>query len=367
MGRIGAVDAARGTAMLFVMLAHFSEACLATATGPTRQVLGRVTTIASPTFMTLSGLLLGILYATHRESFAVVRNRLVDRALFLLLVGHALIAVAFSFMGGGPALHRVFITDAIAVSLIAGSWVIQRLGPGARLALGGALVAGTWACFLAWPLEGESWRHELQLVLTGAHDPAHRHWNYSLVPWFGVYLMASALGERVGQRLSAGDPAGGMQLVRAAGVAALAVGGGVMVAHARLERLLEPSSGWDGRLIALADWDQKFPPGPAYLLPYAGLGLLGLAGLAALERRRAFAWGRRWAMRFGRHSLFLFILQYWVFYGPVRALHPPAPAWWPASFALIVAAMAAAVWAWEARDGGRLLTVGYGRRASRAG
>ena len=87
--RLQAIDAARGVAMLFVLLSHFASVQFAMAAdAPLQQSLWRVSMVASPTFVLISGMMMGFLYETRRSSFGPVRDKLVDRALFLLTIGH---------------------------------------------------------------------------------------------------------------------------------------------------------------------------------------------------------------------------------------------------------------------------------------
>ena len=82
--------------MLFVLLSHFSSAYFKGQ--PDRfwpALLYRIGMIASPTFTIVSGMLLGYLFSTTGSRFADIRTKLIDRSLFLLTVGHVLIAGAF--------------------------------------------------------------------------------------------------------------------------------------------------------------------------------------------------------------------------------------------------------------------------------
>src|SRR5512135_1735050 len=101
-GRIHAIDAARGTAMLFVFLSHFAlvyiwrsgEIRLAT-------LMYDVAMIASPTFMLISGIMLGYLYRTHPDDFARIRVNYLYRGLFLLTVGRLIIFGSHIVYAGG--------------------------------------------------------------------------------------------------------------------------------------------------------------------------------------------------------------------------------------------------------------------------
>ena len=85
---------------------------------------------------------------------------------------------------------------------------------------------------------------------------------------------------------------------------------------------------------------QKQPPSPAYLGVHAGLGLLLLCGLLAVDARAAL---RRWLAvpaAVGRASLAVFIAQYFLYFTALRSWSPGYSTWWPllllASLALVI-------------------------------
>src|SRR6185436_18701477 len=121
-GRVQALDATRGIAMLFVCISHFSASYFGRLreSGIPTSALEHVALIASPTFVTLSGLLLGFLARTRPRDSVALRAKLVDRGLFMLTAGHLLIVVAHIPIAGGlgPALEWGFITDVIAIGLL---------------------------------------------------------------------------------------------------------------------------------------------------------------------------------------------------------------------------------------------------------
>src|SRR5687767_2506611 len=68
--RLRGIDAARGAAMAFVCLSHFGLEYFRPFGGATAQVtMYRIGMVASPTFMLISGMMLGLLYGSRREEF----------------------------------------------------------------------------------------------------------------------------------------------------------------------------------------------------------------------------------------------------------------------------------------------------------
>ena len=67
--RVQFLDAARGSAMFFVLLSHFGFAFFPNQSDPLPTAMRFIGMVASPTFMVLSGLILGFLYRTSPGSF----------------------------------------------------------------------------------------------------------------------------------------------------------------------------------------------------------------------------------------------------------------------------------------------------------
>ena len=68
-GRLQFIDAARGSAMFFVLLSHFAFTYFSAAES-TGAVMTLVGMIASPTFMIINGTLLGMVYHTRPRALS---------------------------------------------------------------------------------------------------------------------------------------------------------------------------------------------------------------------------------------------------------------------------------------------------------
>jgi hypothetical protein len=103
---------------------------------------------------------------------------------------------------------------------------------------------------------------------------------------------------------------------------------------------------------------QKLPPTPVYFAWFGGCGMLLVSTILWLVKHGRAAWFIRAAAVLGRASLFVFILQFYVYYVAFHLLALPYTPMWPAyllgSIALI---WLAARW-WDARGLQRYLTVG---------
>jgi hypothetical protein len=344
--------------MAFVCVAHFGFSYFA-LNGAHRAewafyAIGR---IASPTFMLISGVVLGFLYALHRGEFAVLRDRLIDRGIFLLTITHVLIAGAHAAVPGGIpiALLSGVITDTIGFNLILGALLITRTSPSRRVLISAIVYAAAWTLVFVWQPRA-TWLEVVKQVLIGSTRVLDTTWDFDcpLVPWFAFYFAASTLGERLGMLHLAGDPARMKTLVTR-----LAAGG--MACGAGFGALLLAGGRWMPATISVLDVlrspMQKNPPSPAYFALYGGIGLLMLRVFLEIDRTESA--GVEIATMVGQTSLFAFVIEYYVYFSVLYPLHLGYAFAWPLYFATSVAVVAAACALWRRQGYNRLLTVGY--------
>lgn len=332
--RLQAVDAMRGTAMLLVFVSHFADTFFVAAT-ETRlhlelQVLGY---LATPSFMLLSGLMLGLLLERRREDFAPVRRALQRRGVFLLTLGHVLIALAKLPSQQSPwdALRQLEVTDTIGLALLLGPLLVPQLTARVRLALAASAYGVSQLLVFTWVPEG-TLAQVTKDALLGIWGPRHvLLYGFPFVPWLALYLAGSTLGEWLARQLAAGRwelVSRGLQRL-ALGLGTLAVAGLSAYAVVRWEM----GRGASGSLLAALRHEasplSKMPPGPTYLALYCGLGLALLALLLKAERAGRLRHAVRWAAMLGRHSLLAFIAQFFVYYSLLPALRPASSAAWP--------------------------------------
>lgn len=340
--------------MALVCLSHFTPAWFPSMElpGPQRW-LGVVTLVASPTFVLLSGLLLGWRFRSAPDRFPRFRARLLDRAVFLLTVGHLAIAASHlrRMSVGGEQPMLVVLTDVIAVALLVGPAVVARFGVRGRLAVAAPLYAAAWGLVLAWtPPEGVA--RVVKAVLVGLRPSEGDIGGYCVpvLPWLAVYLAATCVGDLLARR-SEGRDLLDCPLLWRAGVAAMAV--------AVLQRVLVlglVDQGVEQLAMSSVTW-QKLPPGPAYLLFNGGAGLVMLAFLAQLRRVAAGEAATRWLALLGRHSAAVFIAQFYVYSILVPILAPEVHVAWPLAFAATGLLLTGFAWTWERFHLERLLTV----------
>ena len=360
--RVATIDVARGAAMLFVCLAHFSDGLRDYDSGVSERALSwmvRVGMVATPTFVIVSGLTMGILLGTLTPSDATrFRLKLIDRCLFTLTVGHLLLVVAEGSFAGHfrRELSTVFITDIVALSTLAGLFVRTRLGTSARLLLAGAAFIGGWLLWALWhptaqPLE------LLEEVLAG---PTREH--LLIVRFSPADVVRRASGRDRRRR-----DAGGRSLPGERRLAVLFGGAGVTMlglsfvlrAVGYVLRHTEVVKAGPLAAILMSPW-QKWPPSPIYLMFYGGIGLLTVS-VIVLSAGVTPAHLRQMLGVVGRSSLATYIAQYFIFSTLVPLLAIPVGIWWPAFFAPLLALTVLFSVVWDREGGNRWLTVGLKR------
>jgi len=346
--------------MLMVFLSHFSASYSDHPGAVHLRIFELITLIASPAFVFISGMMQGILYERNSEGFPAVRDRIIDRGLFLILVVHPITSVAMwlrapFWMG---ALRKLFITDTLGVCLIAGALLMTRLGPRQRARLGAAMLIGGWTLLACWTPDVKSWTWPLKEVLVGDFRAGWVGYGFPFVPWVGLFLVATAAGNVAARFFRERRD---RELVRAAlilGVTAVAMALllksiiFVSVANA----LLPPGVRQLRHLGSLAE---KIPPEPAYVLCFGGLALIMLGLILAMDRTRAGRAINHWTGLFGRASLACFVVQFYVYYVAVFLLPEPPMVLVPLYFLLTVALMRVVATVWERTGANRIVTVGY--------
>ncbi|HEX4470247.1 MAG TPA: hypothetical protein VH080_11960, partial [Gemmatimonadaceae bacterium] len=187
-----------------------------------------------------------------------------------------------------------------------------------------------------------------------------QNWGFSFVPWLGVYLLATVLGERLGDEARSKSRTA-RNMLRHIGVASALVGASITIAR-HVVRALVPAIEADHSVVfGFLAVSRKFPPGPVYLLLFGGTGLILISKVFALARDGAWPALMRPLGAIGRASFFIFILQAYVYVLAVPAIGLPHPALWPVYYlaSLLVFVLAATIW--NSFEGNRYLTVGLWR------
>ncbi len=365
--RLRFIDATRGAAMLGVFLSHFGTAYLVThgKVGPSHFAFG-VGRVAAPTFLLVSGLLLGYRSFLRPLRYGDHADRLVDRALFLLTVAHALLVLAHAPLAGGfaQALRWEFMTDAIGLSLLCGVALVPRLSMPGRLALGFLLYVVSWAVQLVWQPSAFGARLALE-TLVGSTAGANLYTDsFPLLPWFGAYLVATVVGEWLARQAAHGGLSLPMRQIRNGGFLAIGLALSLNLGEKLSAFLTGDPTPWGQVARLMLAPSQKLPPGIAYLLFYGGVGAVLIWFMLSLEASRLGARVVRELAILGRSSLALFIAQYFVFFTVLPLLRLPDTTWWLVILLTAVAALTGFAKVWDGLHANRFLTIGYPRLAA---
>lgn len=369
--RIQAIDAARGAAMLFVLVAHFGNGYFHRVGAISlRNAAWHVGMVASPTFMMISGLLLGYLYAVHREDFSSIQHKLIGRGIFLLTVGHLFILVAHVPYAGGfwQATHWLFITDTIGLCFIIGPSIVRRTTPMRRLLLAAVIYEMSWLVTLIWRPESML-TAALKDAAIGPSELDRLHlWadEFPVFPWLAVYLASSSLGEEMRARIFSEGDRYARRLIGSVGVAffflAAASYATIRIFYRLVFRVLlsAADSGlpvYNALISPLSSITKKLPPSPVYFFFYGGVGLLMLYALLWAEQTGRFGRAFQLLIVLGQTSLFAFILQYYVFFSLLPLAHPTYSPLWPLYLLASVTIVIVGCLFWHRRGHNRLMTL----------
>ncbi|MGC4093510.1 MAG: heparan-alpha-glucosaminide N-acetyltransferase domain-containing protein [Polyangiaceae bacterium] len=348
--RMHFIDACRGFSMAFVCLSHFRLFYFADGRSPqVSNLIFHMVLPSTPTFMLISSVLVGVLSRELGERWPSLRDKLIDRGLFLLVPGHLLVRLGHWFIirSAPPGSHWLLITDTIGVCLVAGTLSIGRLRRNTRLMAGAAIVALSWFAYLRWAPHG-GYALLFKDYLIGEHQSAATGVVFPILPWLGYYLVGISLGEYISrwrQRYGRAAP-------HLLGLGLASMFAGVLLHGSG--RVLH-SSAWH----ALVSAGQKFPPGPGFLLFSSGCALLMVALLEGLEMRGYLTRLIGTFATLGRNSLVVFIVQFFVYYWGLHLFPLPYTPLWPLIFLGSLAFNLGIAWAWERYFGNRYLTVGF--------
>jgi uncharacterized membrane protein len=360
--RLRFLDAARGLTMIFVLLSHFAFMYF---TAPEQKVwsdlLGRIGMIATPTFVILSGMVLGLQYQAAGAGFGRIQARFIDRGLFLLLVGHVIISLALWRFEHSAVF--VYSTDGLGIAMIFGALLVPKLEWRSRLGLGVILYVGSWLAVYFWqPTPGAHSGEVVKELMFGSLRPtALGHDSFAVVPWFAVYLTSSLFGERLAALRERGAIRRLATDLGVLGVAGITAMGAIKVAA--LEFGLSPLTG--KVTTALLRVGQKAPPAPLYLLFYGGIGLLLIYSCFLAETRNCVRRVFRCAELCGEASLFVFFAHFWMYWGVPVSIGSGGLLRGFVYFALSTTMLVMAAVFWQRGRYNRLFTVRYGMGSER--
>jgi uncharacterized membrane protein len=310
--RLAGIDAIRGVAMICVCMAHVGDTyawLYSPALGNLLITLGK---FATPNFLLMSGLVAGYQLSLLHSSRAL--RRIVERGLFVLLVGHVLVTAATIYISRPEtAIRGLVITDVIGL-LLCTTPLLRFLSSRQLITCGAALFTVCSLVAFAWRPDSEPGQL-LGALLLGIEPAGREVFSTTIPAYLGIFMIGMGIGPLIAAARGQGciETVGrGMALV---GLTCVTVAVGANVAEHFLRHAYEAQLADGGvlsRLLAAGDIRQKNPPGLAYLLFYGGAGLC-LAGVLMREAIPAFFRGPVYAAAtIGRASFVSYISQQWI-------------------------------------------------------
>jgi uncharacterized membrane protein len=352
--RIRSIDAGRGGAMILVFLAHFTEFYLSSNKKFEQlQYISKITHLASPTFMIISGTMLGYLFCINKENFGRTRKKYIDRGIFLLTIAHAVIWISWlpliQFYRGS---HKViFITDTIGFCLIVGSICIPWTNKQIRLAI--ALVLYLFSGYVISFHNPQNWYKDLaaELFCGEMHNEVFFD-NFPFLPWLSLYLIGTIIGEKLAHFQS--NKLNNKINIYLAKIGLLSILSGVLVSIL----VLNFNSKFHTQdTLNFASFTQKNPPGIIYFLFYSGLGLIMLLVLNIIIEKKYFKVLINILEIIGQTSLFAFILQYYIYFSILIWINPSYTPLWPILFLSTVIIQLILIKIWNKEGCNKYLTI----------
>lgn len=356
--RVHALDVTRGIAMLGVILSHSAQ--FVRGNWPdVAWVMTAVGMVATPTFLLLSGLLVGRQWATRPMTTNEDLWRTMDRALFLLVVLHLILGLTESLWRPWreALLGNFYITDAIGAALLLGTLYFRQRSVRA-LIVAGCLLASSTSVLLLLSLHGNPELALAEWVLFGIQPSDIQISGYvvPLVPYLGVFLLGAAMGRYYAANDTAPDVMLRIGMICMASAITLKLSWVFAIKahipesmHLAAYHVLEPT--------------QKIPPSIAYFLAFAGCGAF-ISGLVhRLPHVMAASRGIEAIGVIGRSSLAVFVAQYWVIYPPVKLMGFDHIGWLIIPvFAAIVTVLWYVALVWDRCGGNRYLKFSIARK-----
>ncbi len=356
--RILAIDACRGMAILLMCVAHIAQ--VASGLDPAvSRVVNSASFLATPIFLLLSGISTG--YVLRTEASPLSRIRLVDRAVFLLLVVHPLISacmVPYDNQGWARAMLSTWVTDAVALALCIAAFV-PRAGARALISSGVVLTTSGWLIAQWWKPESSLTESLARLIFRGGGSlPSPLGFTVPLLPYIGIFLIGFGVA-RAYRPFLEGRLRKHLPLVVGMGLAAMS---GLMLMKGLLRMAKgELSADQYGLLFLAIDPRMKDLAAPGYVIFGSGAVAVMLSTCLWCQATNRFERAFQWLATLGRASMVVFVLQAFTILCLPRILHfhsISSGAFWTVYLLINVGMLWLAARAWGGCGGNRWLTVG---------
>jgi hypothetical protein len=222
---------------------------------------------------------------------------------------------------------------------------------------GGGIYLMSWVSSLLWT-PGSPAGEVAKFILIGSTELPENHvhlYTFPLVPWFGLYLLFTCLGEKIGKYHVENNLEGVCKLLRAISLWM----GGTAILLWIVSKSLKVVMAGPGPISPL--WTtfypfQKLPPGPVYVMFFGGVGLWIMYALFRLPDGQASRKCIEFTSLLGQTSFFVFVVQYYVYYVLIYCSHLKFSILWPFYFLGSVLLISILAGIWHAKGYNRFLT-----------
>jgi uncharacterized membrane protein len=356
VARLQVLDCTRGVAMVFVCLSHFAWSAEQTL-GHTKlfDALMTISMVASPTFLLVSGITLGYAHRQSPAAFTHFKAKLRERGVLLLTVAHWLMVPSFFYMA--PSTHQALrvlpITDTIGVCLLIGPPLVERFTRRSRLLIGAGVLLATWLIILTSAAHPGSALRVIEGALFGVERDPWWFYSFPVVPWFGLYVIGSVIGEEISFLASEKRHDFSWTFVKWAG--AFTVCAIVLeLASVLLITLAPERTTLVNEVSLVTNPYLKYPPAIGYFLTYSATGLIMAAITARVVESGYFQSITRRAAELGRSALPIFVVQSYLYYYIELHVLPPRH-FWPLYFLGTLGVVYLTARVWLAAGGNALL------------
>jgi uncharacterized membrane protein len=357
--RLRCFDSARGIAMGLVCLSHFILIYSHTSSAHL-DFLYFITKLASPTFMVVSGTLLGFMLTTKRDSFDQVQKNYFNRGIFLLTYAHLIIALSHLLITKGhyaEALKYIFITDAVGFNCIVGPVLCRKMNAKKRIMMSIVLITISWTIISKYHPEGiasglakEAFWGDIQ-----ENNIFHLLNNtFPVLPWFSIFSIATVTGEKAAY-LYIKKEAHWERIFIKMGVLLFGILFVIKTAIIAAKHLKVESFTNIG-LFSNTSIYQKSPPSIGFLLFYGGIAYFLIFAIIVCQNRNLLTHLFDYIDCLGRNSLFVFIVQFFAYYTLFYYIHARYSHLWPAYFMISFLTILAVAHFWDKSGWNKHLT-----------
>lgn len=342
--------------MLLVCLSHFAEV-YTLSSGVSLYWIYNFTMIAAPTFVIISGILLGFFYVSKKDSFNLIKRNFINRGIFILFFGKLIICLAFTLRAHSfsESLKYIHITDVVGINIIFGPILISLIQPIYRITLGIGSIIFTWIIIAFW-MPSNQYLEIIKEAVFGSFEYKYFHTVFPVLPWFGLYFISSYFGEKLGSSVEKEK----LKIIyfMKVGLCSITVAASIKL----IFWLLKYYTSWPEfksfTIWALTSPLQKWPPSIVYFLFYGGIGLLFIGFFLYIEQKKWLENYLNITAIIGRSSLFVFIVQYYFYYMILFAMHLYYSLAWPVYFMFSICCIFLLARVWDSMKLNRFLTLG---------